>query len=150
MYEEEEEEEEENEAQTASGSSDSAQAETSGSVSSSTGSESDSAMGPDEPDLDLTGPVEPGTDLCQVRDQTCTLPTVLYDLNDLSEILSVDTWNNCLSEEERLSLSGLLPDMDQETFVHTLSDLFEGKLTTILIFVNICYLRYKQYQLAGT
>ncbi|KAJ4779312.1 Kappa-B-binding protein-like nuclear factor [Rhynchospora pubera] len=125
------EEEEEIEAQTSSGSSDSEsesdQTDTLASVSGSSGSESDSAMGPDEPDLDLTGPVEPGTDLCQVRDQTCTLPTELYNLNGLSEILSVETWNNCLTEEERLALSGLLPDMDHETFINTLSDLFGGK-----------------------
>jgi nuclear factor related to kappa-B-binding protein len=131
------EEEDDNEAQTTSGSSDSAETETSGSTSGSSGSESDSEMGTDEPDLDMTGPVEPGTDLCQVRDQTCTLPTELYDLNDLSEILSVETWNNCLNEEERLALSSLLPDMDRETYANTLSDLFEGNITAILIFM--CY-----------
>jgi nuclear factor related to kappa-B-binding protein len=130
------EEEDENEAQTTSGSSDSAETETSDSTSGSSGSESDSAMGTDEPDLDFTGPVEPSTDLCQVRDQACTLPTELYDLNDLSEILSVETWNNCLSEEERCALSSLLPDMDRETYANTLSDLFEGNITAILVFVS--------------
>ncbi|XP_078178807.1 uncharacterized protein LOC144573019 [Carex rostrata] len=121
------EEEEDNEAQTTSGSSDSAQTDTSGSTSGSSGSESDSGMGPDEPDLDLTGPVEPGTNLCQVRDQTCALPTELYALNNLSDILSIETWNKCLTEEERVALSGLLPDMDRETYANTLSELFEGK-----------------------
>lgn len=133
------EEEEDNEAQTTSGSSDSAQTDTSGSTSGSSGSESDSGMGPDEPDLDLTGPVEPGTNLCQVRDQTCALPTELYALNNLSDILSVETWNKCLTEEERVALSGLLPDMDRETYANTLSELFEGNIAAILICVGLCH-----------
>ncbi|KAJ3676389.1 hypothetical protein LUZ60_003801 [Juncus effusus] len=105
-------------------SSDSAETEVSSSDSGSSDSEYDSATGQEEAEVELT---QPGTDVCQVGDRSCILPDELYDLNDLSEILSVDTWNNCLSEEERFALSGFLPDLDRETFANTLSDLFAGK-----------------------
>ena len=34
--------------------------------------------------------------------QLCNIPFELYDLPDLREILSLDTWNSCLTEDERL------------------------------------------------
>ncbi|XP_022770680.1 uncharacterized protein LOC111314003 isoform X2 [Durio zibethinus] len=44
----------------------------------------------------------------------------------LREILSLDTWNSCLTEEERFSLSAYLPDMDEWTFWLTMKELFTG------------------------
>ena len=37
-----------------------------------------------------------------VEGQLCNIPFELYDLPDLREILSLDTWNSCLTEDERL------------------------------------------------
>ncbi|RVW97545.1 hypothetical protein CK203_046508 [Vitis vinifera] len=36
-----------------------------------------------------------------VEGQLCNIPFELYDLPDLREILSLDTWNSCLTEDER-------------------------------------------------
>ncbi|KAJ1396628.1 Nuclear factor related to kappa-B-binding protein [Sesbania bispinosa] len=44
----------------------------------------------------------------------------------LEDILSVNVWNECLSEEDQFELAKYLPDMDQETFVLTLKELFTG------------------------
>eukprot|EP00268_Persea_americana_P046325 TRINITY_DN4770_c0_g2_i2.p1 TRINITY_DN4770_c0_g2~~TRINITY_DN4770_c0_g2_i2.p1 ORF type:complete len:1279 (-),score=316.26 TRINITY_DN4770_c0_g2_i2:1011-4649(-) len=38
----------------------------------------------------------------------------------------MDTWNNCLTEEERFGLAEYLPDVDQATFMSTLKELFAG------------------------
>ncbi|ERM95649.1 hypothetical protein AMTRI_Chr08g207310 [Amborella trichopoda] len=69
---------------------------------------------------------ETGSEFCQLGNQSFAIPLSLYELPDLSSILSVDTWNNCLTEEERYNLSQYLPDMDQETFMRTLKELFCG------------------------
>ncbi|XP_050203846.1 uncharacterized protein LOC126653895 [Mercurialis annua] len=61
-----------------------------------------------------------------VQGQICSIPFELYDLPDLREILSLDTWNSCLTEEERFYLSAYLPDMDRQTFCLTMKELFEG------------------------
>ncbi|RVW18406.1 Retrovirus-related Pol polyprotein from transposon TNT 1-94 [Vitis vinifera] len=37
-----------------------------------------------------------------VEGQLCNIPFELYDLPDLREILSLDTWNSCLTEDEGL------------------------------------------------
>ncbi|KAJ0987712.1 hypothetical protein J5N97_006068 [Dioscorea zingiberensis] len=70
---------------------------------------------------------EAGTELCEVGNQCFSIPLELYGLEDLGSVLSVETWNDCLSEEERFKLAEFLPDMDQETFGQTLAELFEGK-----------------------
>ncbi|KAL8129868.1 hypothetical protein V2J09_019023 [Rumex salicifolius] len=85
--------------------------------------DADSGVGSDDFDLSELG--ESGTEICQVGDQTCCIPYELYDLPDLREVLSLDVWNECLTEEERFSLTQYLPDMDQDTYMHTLKELFE-------------------------
>ncbi|XP_058109928.1 uncharacterized protein LOC131253114 isoform X2 [Magnolia sinica] len=84
----------------------------------------DSGMGSDECDLSELGQI--GEEFCRVGDQSCSVPYELYDLPDLGGVLSLDTWNDCLTEDERFRLAEFLPDMDRETFVHTLKDLFSG------------------------
>lgn len=86
--------------------------------------DADSGAGSD--DFDLLELGETGAEFCQIGNQTCSIPLELYDLPGLEEILSVDVWNECLSEEERFELAKYLPDMDQEAFVRTLTDLFTG------------------------
>ncbi|XP_077212992.1 uncharacterized protein LOC143880483 [Tasmannia lanceolata] len=84
----------------------------------------DSGAGSD--DFDLLELGEIGEEFCQLGKQSCYISHELYDLPDLSGVLSVDTWNDCLTEEERFSLAEYLPDMDQETFMRTLKELFSG------------------------
>ncbi|KAF7840335.1 Nuclear factor kappa-B-binding protein [Senna tora] len=86
--------------------------------------DADSGAGSD--DFDLLELGETGAEFCQIGNQTCSIPLDLYDLPGLEEILSVDVWNERLSEEERFELAKYLPDMDQEDFVRTLMDLFTG------------------------
>ncbi|XP_076936471.1 uncharacterized protein LOC143603600, partial [Bidens hawaiensis] len=84
----------------------------------------DSGAGSDEFDLLELG--ETGEEFCQIGDQTCSIPFELYDLPGLEDILSMDVWNNVLTEDERLSLTKYLPDMDQEYFIRTMKDLLTG------------------------
>ncbi|CAL0324229.1 unnamed protein product [Lupinus luteus] len=84
----------------------------------------DSGAGSDDFDLLQWG--ETNAEFCQIRNQTFSIPLELYDLAGLEDILSVDVWNECLSEEERFELAKYLPDMDQENFVRTLKELFTG------------------------
>ncbi|CAK8536161.1 unnamed protein product [Lathyrus sativus] len=86
--------------------------------------DADSGAGSD--DFDLLELGETGGEFCQIGNQTCSIPLELYDLSGLEDILSVDVWNDCLSEEERFELAKYLPDMDQENFVQTLKELFTG------------------------
>ncbi|KAK4259611.1 hypothetical protein QN277_005925 [Acacia crassicarpa] len=86
--------------------------------------DADSGAGSD--DFDLLELGETGAEFCQIGNQTCSIPLELYDLPGLEEILSVDVWNDYLSEEERFELAKYLPDMDQEAFVQTLTELFTG------------------------
>jgi len=79
--------------------------------------------GNDSDDCELA---ELNCELGMVEGQWCCIPYELYDLPDLREILSLDTWNLCLTEEERFHLSAYLPDMDQETFCLTMKELFDG------------------------
>ncbi|CBI37077.3 unnamed protein product, partial [Vitis vinifera] len=65
-------------------------------------------------------------ELGMVEGQLCNIPFELYDLPDLREILSLDTWNSCLTEDERFYLSSYLPDMDQQTFWLTMKELLGG------------------------
>ncbi|KAJ4971879.1 hypothetical protein NE237_004978 [Protea cynaroides] len=84
----------------------------------------DSGAGSDDFDMSELG--ETGTESCQVDSTNCSIPYELYDLPDLGEVLTLDAWNNCLTEEERFALAEYLPDMDQETFMRTLKELFSG------------------------
>ncbi|KAE9587936.1 putative nuclear factor related to kappa-B-binding protein [Lupinus albus] len=84
----------------------------------------DSGAGSDDFDLLQWG--ETNAEFCQIGNQTFSIPLELYDLDGLNDILSVDVWNECLSEEERFELAKYLPDMDQENFVRTLKELFTG------------------------
>lgn len=86
--------------------------------------DADSGAGSD--DFDLLELGETRSEFCQVGDQTCSIPFELYDLPDLHGVLSLEVWNDCLTEEERFSLTKYLPDMDEETFMCTLKELFEG------------------------
>ncbi|XP_044491261.1 uncharacterized protein LOC123215293 [Mangifera indica] len=69
---------------------------------------------------------EVGCELGMVEGQMCNIPYELYDLPDLREILSMETWNSCLTEEERFFLSAYLPDVDQQTFWLTMKELLGG------------------------
>ncbi|KAK8361614.1 hypothetical protein V6Z12_A03G050100 [Gossypium hirsutum] len=86
--------------------------------------DADSGAGSD--DFDLLELGETGAEFCQVGNSTCLVPFELYDLPGLEDILSLDVWNECLSDEERFSLTKFLPDMDQDTFMRTLIDIFKG------------------------
>lgn len=70
---------------------------------------------------------EKGTELCRVGEQNSNIPYELFDLPDLRPVLSLDTWNHCLTDEERFGLSAYLPDADQQTFMHTLKELLAGE-----------------------
>jgi len=70
---------------------------------------------------------EVGAELCMVGDQTCSVPYELFDLPDLMQILSLDTWNSCLTEEDRYNLTAYLPDMDQQAFNLILKQLLGGE-----------------------
>ncbi|PSR86648.1 Nuclear factor related to kappa-B-binding protein [Actinidia chinensis var. chinensis] len=84
----------------------------------------DSGAGSDDYDwLELW---EIGEEFCRVGDETCRVPFELYDLAGLGDVLSMDVWNEFLTEEERFNLTKYLPDMDQETFMRTLKELFTG------------------------
>ncbi|KAM6597887.1 hypothetical protein CsatA_008411 [Cannabis sativa] len=86
--------------------------------------DADSGAGSD--DFDLLELGETGVEFCQVGNQTCSIPFELYDLQGLEDILSIDVWNECLDDEERLGLTKFLPDMDQETYMITMKELFTG------------------------
>lgn len=86
--------------------------------------DADSGAGSD--DFDLLELGETGVEFCQVGNQTCSIPFELYDLQGLEDILSIDVWNECLTEEERFGLTKYLPDMDQESYMLTLKELFTG------------------------
>ncbi|XVE59168.1 hypothetical protein DITRI_Ditri05aG0024000 [Diplodiscus trichospermus] len=86
--------------------------------------DADSGAGSD--DFDLLELGETGAEFCQVGNFTCSVPFEIYDLPGLEDILSLDVWNECLSDEERYNLTKFLPDMDQDTFMWTLNDLLKG------------------------
>ncbi|KAJ1269039.1 hypothetical protein BS78_07G179600 [Paspalum vaginatum] len=69
---------------------------------------------------------EVGCELAMSRGQMCNVPYGLYDLHELTEVLSLETWNSCLTEDDRLCLAAYLPDMEQHDFVTTMKELFRG------------------------
>lgn len=81
-------------------------------------------VGSDDCDMSELGEV--GTEFCQVGNHNCNIPFELYNLPDLAGVLTLDAWNNCLTEEDRLGLAEYLPDLDQETYMRTLKELFSG------------------------
>ncbi|GFY99217.1 hypothetical protein Acr_13g0006180 [Actinidia rufa] len=84
----------------------------------------DSGAGSDDFDLLELGGI--GEEFCRVEDESCSIPFELYDLPGLGDVLSMDVWNDCLTEEDRFSLTKYLPDMDQEMFMWTLKEIFTG------------------------
>lgn len=76
--------------------------------------------------LDHCDSVDVNCELGMVDGEICSIPYELYDLPDLREILSLDTWNECLTEEERYSLTANLPDMGQQSFLLTMRELLGG------------------------
>ncbi|KAF5733407.1 hypothetical protein HS088_TW17G00950 [Tripterygium wilfordii] len=92
-----------------------------------TRTEGDPILGGDSGDNnDMYEPIEMNCELALLDDQLCDIPYELYDLPDLREILSLETWNSCLTNEERFILSDYLPDMDQHSFWLTMTELFNG------------------------
>ncbi|KAI0503997.1 hypothetical protein KFK09_014944 [Dendrobium nobile] len=69
---------------------------------------------------------DPGCEYALVNDQICNVPYELYELSNLNEILSLETWNSSLTEDERFYLAAYLPDMDQETFSLTMLELLRA------------------------
>ncbi|CAO2169544.1 unnamed protein product [Urochloa humidicola] len=63
-------------------------------------------------------------ELAMSTGQVCNVPYGLYDLPDLMEVLSLETWNSCLTEDDRFCLTAYLPDMEQHDFVRTMKELF--------------------------
>lgn len=84
-----------------------------------------------EDDLDECDIAEVNCELAMVQGQLCSIPYEVYDLPDLTGILSIETWNSFLTEGERFFLSCFLPDMDQETFSLTMQELLGG--------ANLCF-----------
>ncbi|XP_021897263.1 uncharacterized protein LOC110814188 [Carica papaya] len=92
-----------------------------------TGMEDNLALGTESgDDCDDCALTDVNCELGMVDDQLCIIPYELYDLPHLRDILSLETWNLCLTEEERFLLSAYLPDMDQQTFFLTMSELLGG------------------------
>ncbi|VAI86246.1 unnamed protein product [Triticum turgidum subsp. durum] len=58
--------------------------------------------------------------------QLCNVPYGLYDLPGLNDILSLETWNSCLTEDDRFRLAAYLPDMDQHDLFTTMMELLSG------------------------
>jgi hypothetical protein len=69
---------------------------------------------------------EVGCELAMSRGQVCSIPYELYDLPELTEVLSLETWNLCLTEDDRVRLAAYLPDMDRGDFCTTMKELFGG------------------------
>lgn len=83
------------------------------------GAESDTTDESDVPEV--------GSELCMVGDDTCSVPYDLFDLKDLKQVLSLETWNSELTDEDRYNLSAYLPDLDQQSYNLTMKQLLEGE-----------------------
>ncbi|GBG73960.1 hypothetical protein CBR_g17672 [Chara braunii] len=66
------------------------------------------------------------TEVCQVGNEVCELPSELFGLSDLGSVLSLETWNSCLTDEDRCSLLRFLPPVGPEGIHDTLHDLLGG------------------------
>ncbi|KAI5078609.1 hypothetical protein GOP47_0006280 [Adiantum capillus-veneris] len=66
------------------------------------------------------------SDHYQVGESTCQLPQELFELSNLGDILSLQSWNECLSEKERQQLSAYLPVMELGSFQKTLGEVFSA------------------------
>ncbi|GJN03892.1 hypothetical protein PR202_ga21387 [Eleusine coracana subsp. coracana] len=69
---------------------------------------------------------EVGCELAMSRGQICNVPYELYDLPELTEVLSLETWNLRLTEDDRVRLAAYLPDMDRGEFCTTMKELLSG------------------------
>ncbi|KQJ98856.1 uncharacterized protein LOC100837593 isoform X1 [Brachypodium distachyon] len=69
---------------------------------------------------------EVGCELAMSGGLMCNVPYELYDLPELKDILSLETWNLCLTEDDRFRLAAYLPDMNQHDFFTTMNELFSG------------------------
>ncbi|KAG8047699.1 hypothetical protein GUJ93_ZPchr0008g12287 [Zizania palustris] len=65
-------------------------------------------------------------ELAKSGGQICNVPYGFYDLPELNDVLSLETWNLCLTEDDRFRLTADLPDMDQLDFFLTMKELFSG------------------------
>lgn len=63
---------------------------------------------------------------CQVEGLVADLPVELFDLPDLSEILSLESWNEILTDDDRETLAPYLPDVEGEDLQEALQDLLAG------------------------
>lgn len=76
------------------------------------------------PESDDCERAEVNCELAMSGGQKCNVPYGLYDLPELKDILSLETWNSCLTEADRFRLAAYLPDMDQHDFFATMKELF--------------------------
>lgn len=74
---------------------------------------------------EFTGNIE--SELIVYGNQMFHVPYDLYDLSDLKDVLSLEAWNLFLTEDERFSLAAFLPDIDQQTFLVTMTELLKGE-----------------------
>jgi len=71
---------------------------------------------------------ERGSEVCQIGADVCVVPAQLFDLPNLMAVLSLNTWNYCLTEEDRESLMQFLPPFEEEDpFKDTMRDLLGGE-----------------------
>lgn len=70
---------------------------------------------------------EVGCEIALFEGQICNVPYDLFDLPDLKEIFSLEVWNSCLTEDERLSLAAHLPDMELHEFSLMIKQLLSGE-----------------------
>lgn len=71
--------------------------------------------------------VEVGCEVALFEGQICNVPYDLFNLPDLKEILSLEVWNSCLTEDERLGLAAYLPDMELHDFSLMVKQLLSGE-----------------------
>ncbi|KAI5079026.1 hypothetical protein GOP47_0006697 [Adiantum capillus-veneris] len=67
------------------------------------------------------------SDHYQVGESICQLPHEIFELSNLGDILSLQSWNECLSEQERQQLSAYLPVMDLGSFQENLREVLSAQ-----------------------
>jgi nuclear factor related to kappa-B-binding protein len=100
--------------------------------------------------------VERGSEVCQIGGDMCVVPAQLFDLPSLQGVLSLNTWNYSLTEEERERLLPFLPPFDEEdVFKDTIRELLGGgnfhfgsPITTLFdrLKKGLCHPRVSQYR----